>query len=82
MFNELEVRTIKWTEFYEVKHRFQDMFAGFENRLGKIEAKMEQERGKGKASRRIENKPRERGNSKASGGIENKPRKKKKINRY
>lgn len=41
MFNELEVRTIKWTEFYEVKHRFQDMFAGFENRLGKIEAKME-----------------------------------------
>ena len=52
------------------------MFAGFENKLAKIEAKMEEERKKSKASERIEKKPRESGKSKASGRIEKKPKKK------
>ena len=75
MLNELEVRTRRWTEFDEVKQRFEDMFVGFENRLGKIEAKMEEERGQSKASARIEKKPKEKGKSKTSGRIEKKPRK-------
>lgn len=36
------------------------MFAGFENKLAKIEAKMEEERKKSKASERIEKKPRQK----------------------
>ena len=56
IFNELEVRARRWTEFDEVKQKFENMFAGFENRLVKIEAKMEEERGKSKASERIEKK--------------------------
>ena len=83
VFNALEVRPRQWTEFDEVKQRFdevkqrfEDMFDGFEDRLAKIEAKMGEERGKSKASGRIEKKPRERGNSKASGRIEKKPREK------
>ena len=60
IFNELEVRARRWTEFDEVKHKFENMFAGFENRLVKIEAKMEEERGKSKASGRIEKKPRQK----------------------
>jgi hypothetical protein len=36
---------------------------GFENRLAKIEAKMEEERSKSKASARIEKKPKEKGKS-------------------
>ena len=75
MLNELEVRTRRWTEFDEVKQRFEDMFVGFENRLGKIEAKMEEERSLSKASARIEKKPKEKGKSKTSGRIEKKPRK-------
>jgi hypothetical protein len=76
MFNELEVRARKWAELDKVKQRFEDMFAGFENKLTKIEAKMEEERKKSKASERIENKSRESGKSKASGRIEKKPKKK------
>lgn len=76
MFNELEVRTRRWTEFDEVKQKFEDMFVGFENRLAKIEAKMEEERSKSKASARIEKKPKEKDKSKTSGRIEKKPRKK------
>ena len=76
IFNELEVRARRWTEFDEVKQKFEYMFAGFENRLVKIEAKMEEERKKSKASERIEKKPRESGKSKASGRIEKKPKKK------
>ena len=60
IFNELEVRARRWTEFDEVKQKFEYMFAGFENRLVKIEAKMEEERGKSKASERIEKKPRQK----------------------
>ena len=60
IFNKLEVRARRWTEFDEVKHKFENMFAGFENRLVKIEAKMEEERGKSKASGRIEKKPRQK----------------------
>ena len=52
------------------------MFAGFENKLAKIEAKMEEEREKSKDSERIEKKPRESGKSKPSGRIEKKPKKK------
>ena len=52
------------------------MFAGFENRLAKIEAKIEEERGKSKASARIEKKPKERNKSKASARIEKKPKQK------
>ena len=66
MLNELEVRTRRWTEFDEVKQRFEDMFSakrGFENRLAKIEAKMEEERSKSKASARIEKKPKKRDNT-------------------
>jgi hypothetical protein len=88
VFNALEVRPRQWTEFDEVKQRFdevkqrfEDMFDGFEDRLAKIEAKMGEERGKSKASGRIEKKPRERGNSKASGRIEKKPREKTKKDR-
>jgi hypothetical protein len=79
MFNELEVRQRQWTEFDEVKQRFEELFSamrGFENRLAKIEVKMEEEREKSKASERIEKKPRERGKSKASGRIEKKPKEK------
>ena len=76
MFNELEVRARKWAEVDKVKQRFEDMFAGFDNKLAKIEAKMEEEREKSKASERIEKKPRESGKSKASGRIEKKPKKK------
>jgi len=36
------------------------MFAGFENKLAKIEAKMEEERKKSKASERIEKKPKKK----------------------
>jgi septal ring factor EnvC (AmiA/AmiB activator) len=50
MFNELEVRARKWAELDKGKQRFEDMFAGFENKLAKIEAKMEEERKKSKAS--------------------------------
>lgn len=59
-----------------MKQRFEDMFAGFENKLVKIEAKMEEVREKSKASERIEKKPRESGKSKASGRIEKKPKEK------
>ena len=76
MFNQLEVRARKWAELDKVKQRFEDMFAGFENKLTKIEAKMEEERKKSKASERIEKKPRESGKSKASGRIEKKPKEK------
>ena len=38
------------------------MFAGFENRLAKIEAKMGEERAKSKASGRIEKKSKEKPN--------------------
>lgn len=76
MFNELEVRARKWAEVDKVKQRFEDMFAGFENKLANIEVKMEEEREKSKASERIEKKPRESGKSKASGRIEKKPKKK------
>jgi hypothetical protein len=76
MFNELEVRARKWAEVDKVKQRFEDMFAGFENKLVKIEAKMEEVREKSKASERIEKKPRESGKSKASGRIEKKPKEK------
>ena len=76
IFNELEVRARKWAEVGKVKQRFEDMFAGFENKLANIEAKMEEEREKSKASERIEKKPRESGKSKASGRIEKKPRQK------
>lgn len=75
MLNELEVRTRRWTEFDEVKQRFEDMFVGFENRLAKIEAKMEEERSKTKASARIQKKPKEKGKSKTSTRIEKKPKK-------
>ena len=60
MFNQLEMKTRKWAEVDKVKQRFEDMFAGFENKLAKIEAKMEEERGKSKASERIEKKPRQK----------------------
>ena len=60
MFNQLEVRARKWAELDKVKQRFEDMFAGFENKLAKIEAKMEEERKKSKASERIEKKPRQK----------------------
>ena len=60
MFNELEVRARKWAEVDKVKQRFEDMFAGFENKLVKIEAKMEEVREKSKASGRIEKKPKEK----------------------
>ena len=60
MLNGLEVRTRRWTEFEEVKQRFEDIFVGFENRLAKIEANMEEERSKSKASKRIEKKPKEK----------------------
>jgi len=76
MFNELEVRARKWAEVDKVKQRFEDMFAGFDNKLAKIEAKMEEEREKSKASERIEKKPRESGKSKASGRIEKKSKEK------
>ena len=76
IFNELEVRARKWAEVGKVKQRFEDMFAGFENKLANIEAKMEEEREKSKASERIEKKPRESGKSKASGRIEKKPKEK------
>ena len=76
MFNELEVRARKWAELDKVKQRFEDMFAGFENKLTKIEAKMEEERKKSKASERIEKKPRESGKSKVSGRIEKKSKEK------
>jgi hypothetical protein len=76
MFNQLEMKTRKWAEVDKVKQRFEDMFAGFENKLAKIEAKMEEEREKSKDSERIEKKPRESGKSKPSGRIEKKPKKK------
>ena len=48
------------------------MFAGFENKLAKIEAKMEEERKKSKASERIEKKPRQSGKSKKPTKTQNK----------
>jgi hypothetical protein len=37
MFNELEVRARKWAEVDKMKQRFEDMFAGFDNKLAKRE---------------------------------------------
>jgi hypothetical protein len=76
MFNKLEVRAREWAELDKLKQRFEGMFAGFENKLGNIEAKMEEERENSKVSERIEVKPRERDKSKASGRIEKKPKEK------
>ena len=76
MFNQLEMKTRKWAEVDKVKQRFEDMFAGFENKLANIEAKMEEVREKSKASERIEKKPRESGKSKVSGRIEKKSKEK------
>ena len=76
MFNQLEMKTRKWAEVDKVKQRFEDMFAGFDNKLANIEAKMEEVREKSKASERIEKKPRESGKSKVSGRIEKKSKEK------
>jgi len=75
---EERIRRLK-KEIEELQNLLTTMLNELEVRARKwaeLEAKMEEEREKSKASERIEKKPRESGKSKASGRIEKKPKKK------